>query len=158
MGMTGILKRIPEETLDLILKGDLDPEDVIRNEEEPGLDLDKSWHALHFLLNGSAWEGEPPLFNAILGGAEIGEDLGYGQIRYLTSKEVQEVALTLVSITEDDLMTRYDPDAMNQLEIYPFDNWSGPGERDYVLSYYSDFKEYYMEAVRSGSAMLLLIS
>ncbi len=24
------------------------------------LDIDKAWHGIHFLLNGNAWEGEPP--------------------------------------------------------------------------------------------------
>jgi hypothetical protein len=24
-------------------------------------DLDKSWHGIHYLLTGSAWEGSPPL-------------------------------------------------------------------------------------------------
>ncbi|USB32988.1 YfbM family protein [Paenibacillus sp. YPG26] len=158
MSMIGNLKQISEETLDLIIKGEVDPEAVVFDEEDEGLDLDKSWHAIHFLLNGSAWEGEAPLFNVILGGKEVGEDLGYGKTRYLTNKEVQEVTLTLVNITEEDLKQRFDAAVMNELEIYPFDDWSGDEEMDYVLSYYTDLKEYYMEAVRQGNAMLLFIS
>lgn len=158
MGMIGHLKQISEETLDLIIKGEVDAEAVVFDGEEEGLDLDKSWHAIHFLLNGSAWEGEAPLFNVILGGKEVGEDLGYGKARYLTGKEVQEVALTLVNITEEDLKQRFDSARMNELEIYPSEDWSRDEEIDYVLSYYKDLKEYYMEAVRQDSAMLLFIS
>ncbi|WP_246021820.1 YfbM family protein [Paenibacillus zeisoli] len=156
--MIGNLKQISEETLDLIIKGEVDPEAVVFDEEEERLDLDKSWHAIHYLLNGSAWEGEPPLFNVIFGGQEVGEDLGYGKTRYLTKKEVQEVALTLVNITEEDLKERFDAAAMNELEIYPSNDWSSEEEVDYVLSYYASLKEYYMEAVRQGNAMLLFIS
>ncbi|WP_433946964.1 YfbM family protein [Paenibacillus sp. SN-8-1] len=156
--MIGNLKQISEETLDLIIKGEVDAETVVFDEKEVGLDLDKSWHAIHFLLNGSAWEGEAPLFNVILGGTEVGEDLGYGKTRYLTNKEVQEVALTLVNITEEDLKQRFDAAVMNELEIYPSQDWSQDEEMEYVLFYYSELKEYYMEAVRQGNAMLLFIS
>lgn len=158
MGMTGVLKQVSEETLDLIIKGDLDPEAVVFDEQEVGLDLDKSWHALHFLLNGSAWEGEAPLFNTILGGHEIGEDLGYGQVRYLTNQEVKEIALVLVNITEENIKERYDPVQMKELEIYPFEDWSGEEEREYILTYYTEMKEYYEDAVLQGNAMLLLIN
>ena len=43
------------------------------------IDLDKSWHGIHFLLTGAAWEGERPLNFLILGGEEVGDiDVGHG--------------------------------------------------------------------------------
>uniref|UniRef100_B8HYY4 Uncharacterized protein n=1 Tax=Cyanothece sp. (strain PCC 7425 / ATCC 29141) TaxID=395961 RepID=B8HYY4_CYAP4 len=39
------------------------------------LSLEKSWHGLHYVLTGSAEDGEAPL-NFILHGREVGEDLG----------------------------------------------------------------------------------
>src|SRR5829696_7547426 len=38
--------------------------------------FEKSWHGLHFLLTGTAWEGEPPLNFLLAGGREI--DIGLG--------------------------------------------------------------------------------
>jgi uncharacterized protein DUF1877 len=45
---------------------------------EEGLSLEKSWHALHYLLTGTAEQAPPPLGNVIMGGEEIGEDRDYG--------------------------------------------------------------------------------
>src|SRR4051812_40770621 len=59
------------------------------------LDIDKAWHAIHFLLTGTAWEGEPPLDFLAIGGTEIGEDLGYGPARGLVSSQVRELATAL---------------------------------------------------------------
>ena len=68
-------------------------------EDEPGedgLNLEKSWHVLHYLLTGKAEEAPGPLGNAILGGTEIGGDLGYGPARFLTPQQVREVAVAAV--------------------------------------------------------------
>jgi hypothetical protein len=41
------------------------PLPVGRLSVEPGtvqsMDLDKSWHGIHYMLTGTAWEGTPPL-------------------------------------------------------------------------------------------------
>src|SRR5687768_4410646 len=59
------------------------------------LDIDKAWHAIHYTLNGSVWEGEGPLSWVILGGQELGEDVGYGPVRYLDPTQVKSVAAAL---------------------------------------------------------------
>jgi Domain of unknown function (DUF1877) len=79
---------------------------------ENGLNLEKSWHVLHYLLTGETEEAQPPLGNAILGGKEIGDDLGYGPARFLTPQQVQEVASALASMKKEDLASRFDLDAM----------------------------------------------
>jgi hypothetical protein len=71
------------------------------------LRIDKSWHGIHFLLTGSAWGGKPPLSNAVLGGKEFGQDLGYGPARYLTPDQVKEVAAALDEITEATLRAQF---------------------------------------------------
>ena len=40
------------------------------------VDVDKAWHCLHFLLTGTASEGEPPMDFVVRGGTEVGEDMG----------------------------------------------------------------------------------
>src|SRR5271163_2074263 len=55
---------------------------------EEGLTLEKSWHCLHYLLTGTAWETGTVLGKTILGGTEIGPDMGYGPARYLVPNEV----------------------------------------------------------------------
>ena len=78
----------------------LDPND---DEHENCIDIDKAWHGIQFLLANDPWGGEPPLANAVLGGTEIGDDVGYGPARYLNADEVRAVADTF----ETDYATRF---------------------------------------------------
>jgi hypothetical protein len=75
MSMQGMYQRVSAEVLNA-LRSSSDDEieqfvvDAISEDEgtrklQPLLDIDKAWHALHFLLCGSAWEGKPPLVNAV---------------------------------------------------------------------------------------------
>jgi hypothetical protein len=54
---------------------------------EDGLNLEKSWHVLHYLLTGKAEKAPPPVGNAVLGGQDIGGDRGYGPARFLTPQQ-----------------------------------------------------------------------
>jgi len=119
-----------------------------------GLNLEKSWHVLHYLLTGKAEEAPPPLGNAILGGEEIGEDLGYGPARILTPQQVREVAAALASISKDDLRWRFDLKAMMAARIYPVRDES---ELELALEYFEHLSRYYGGAAASGNAMLLWV-
>ena len=97
-------------------------------ESEGETDLDKSWHGIHFLLTGTASEGEFPLSFLIHGGAQIGDvEVGYGPARALRSSEVKEVNGALSVIDEQTLRTRFDPIKMSELGIYP-EIWERDGD------------------------------
>jgi hypothetical protein len=121
---------------------------------EDGLNLEKSWHVLHYLLTGKAESVPPPLGNAILGGQEIGKDLGYGPARFLTPQQVREVATALASISRDDLSKRFDLKAMMRAKIYPVRDKS---ELELTQEYFEQLARYYANAAKSGNAMLLWI-
>jgi hypothetical protein len=121
---------------------------------ENGLNLEKSWHVLHFLLTGEAEEAQPPLGNAILGGKEIGDDLGYGPARFLTPQQVQEVASALASMKKEDLASRFNLDAMIKAQIYPVRDES---ELELAQEYFEDLSRYYADAAVAGNAMLLYV-
>jgi hypothetical protein len=89
------------------------------DEESNELDLEKSWHGLHYLLTGSAWEGAEPLCYLASGGEEIGEDLGYGPARALSPAQVAAWSNALSAITTTELQRRFDPQAFDQAQIYP---------------------------------------
>jgi hypothetical protein len=103
MGMELIGRRLSTDELRAVLDdpaavgellyGDLDDEDA--EMPDPELDLDKSWHAIHYLLTGTAWEIDDGAGAAILGGEEIGEDGGYGPARLLGAEKVRAVAAAL---------------------------------------------------------------
>ena len=89
------------------------------------VDVDKAWHCLHFLLTGTAWEGEPPLDFVVRGGTEVGEDLGYGPARAFRSAELRAIADALDKLAHRDLVSRFNAAEMDELEIYPRGGWQG---------------------------------
>lgn len=62
------------------------------------LDLHKHWQILHFALTGQVEGGEGPAADAVLGGEEIGEDVGYGPVRVLSVDVVRAVAAHLEQV------------------------------------------------------------
>ncbi|BBH70295.1 hypothetical protein ACTI_69800 [Actinoplanes sp. OR16] len=137
-----------------ILYGDLDDDDA--EMPEPELDLDKSWHAVHYLLTGTAWSlGDTPAGAAVLGGTEIGEDGGYGPPRYLVPDEVQAIARALSALDERSLRSRFDPAALDAAEIYP-EGWSST-DIDSVLAHFRTLREFYRSAATNGEGVLLAV-
>ena len=147
------------------------------------LDLDKSWHLLHFLLTGDPLGGSPPLKDAIIGGTEIGPDLGSGPARVLTPEQVRAVADALAGVREADLRSRYIPDALEAAKMYP-GMWkpiappvrgglfrrgrpNGPEVTahskelaeflDFAMENFRALGPFYAAAARDGDAMLLLV-
>jgi hypothetical protein len=117
--------------------------------------LEKSWHALHFLLTEKIEGGNPPLANAILGGTNIGEDLGYGPARYLTPDEVKDVSKALLKISSEKLKTKFNVKKLQSNEIYPA-VWE-KNSIEWLLDFYEKMVSYYQEAAKNNQAMLLWI-
>ncbi len=120
------------------------------------VDVDKAWHALHFLLTGTAWEGAPPLNFIAAGGREVGdEDVGYGPARAFASSELKEISAALDQIDRAELARRFDARQMNELEIYP--SWGrGWAEVDPTseesFGYFSGAYEALRELARRGAS------
>lgn len=148
------LKANPDSILDFLYPDGEGPHPAGRY-----LCIEKSWHAIHFLLNGDKWEGEVPLFNAVLGGTPIGEvDVGYGPARCLSAEEVAIVADVLDDIPAFQLGASFDAEALNDEEIYPH-RWSGDEwERQWISNYYLVLVAFFKRASRDGDAMILYLN
>lgn len=120
------------------------------------LGLAQAWHGLHFLLTGSAIGGAPPLADAVIGGREVGEDLGYGPLRLLAPAEVAAVAAALDDFDRGDLARRYDAAAMEEMRLYP-GGWDEPENREWLLDAFDELKAYYARARGLGHGMLLFL-
>ncbi len=117
------------------------------------VDVDKAWHALHFFLTGTAWEGALPLGFIAIAGQEIGdEDVGYGPARALDSEAVVALSHALTQLTPEALVDRYDGAKMEELEIYP-GGWKDyhPKDGD-EFGYYSGADDELRALVRRGAA------
>ncbi|MGG4091417.1 DUF1877 family protein [Paenibacillus lautus] len=60
MGMYGYYFAIDDKLVQQIATGEIALENL-KIEDYPGLDIDRSWEAIHYLLCGDIVEGEPPL-------------------------------------------------------------------------------------------------
>ena len=137
------------------------PRDEPYEPREDELDIDKAWHGLHFLLTGTEWGGEPPLDFIASGGREVGdEDVGYGPARALTSAQVREIAAALEPITPEELATRFDPERMMKLDIYP-GIWDRDPEEDtlgYLLEYFAALTAFVRRGADADCGMLVYLN
>ena len=144
-------------TVETLLYGDLD--DDQDEMPDPELDLDKSWHALHYLLTGTAWDVGEGAGAAILGGDAIGEDNGYGPARLLSSDNVRVVAAALDAVDVDNLRNRFVPAAMAAADIYPaiWDQTDVDFDT-YLAPYFLQLRSFYGVAAANGEAVLLALT
>jgi hypothetical protein len=155
MGMRGYFRRVPDEVLARLLASPDQIRDFLDEEAFPDLDIDKSWHAIHFLLTGTAWEGVAPLDFIVNGGASIGDvDVGYGPARGFDSKQVRAIWSALEPLSSKDLDARYDAQRMRKLEIYAcVDNLD-----EYLVTYFDELRRFIEAAVKSDEALLVWLS
>jgi hypothetical protein len=120
------------------------------------VDLGRAWHGLHVLLNGSAWGGSPPLYDAVLGGVALGDPTSYEPIRYVSPADVKAVAAALPSAEE--LTPRFTHKAMKLAEAYPDDAWNSPSVlTDLLLPAYAQLHALFTDAAAAGSAVLITL-
>lgn len=120
-------------------------------DEDNVLNLQKSWHTLHYLLTGSAEPVSTPLGQVILGGTDVGPDLGYGPARLLCAEDVQRVANALEPLSGEDVAKRFDLPTMRAAGIYACDS---EDELPLALDYFEHLKRFYTESAARGCALL----
>lgn len=121
-----------------------------------GLELQKSWHCLHFLFSGKVWEtGEEPIEKAILGGTAIPDIdgiMGYGPVRYLEPAEVKKTAAALESYPIEQKASGFSQETAEAAQIYCPNHGA-----EELIDYFNLLKNYYREAVSKKHAMLIWI-
>jgi Domain of unknown function (DUF1877) len=121
----------------------------------PAGDFEKSWQGLHYLLTGTAWEGEPPLNFLMGGGREL--DLVDGESPLLThgSADTRRIADALGQLSDAEVRSRANPAEMNRLEIYP--GW-GEQSLGHLLEDVRRLRETVSEVAGRGLGLLVSIS
>ena len=139
------------------------PEDLALGPGEGAdADLDKAWHGLHYLLTGTAWDGEAPLNFLLCGGQQIGDiDVGYGPARSFFAAEAAEILQPIASLEDTQLRDRFNPDEMTALEIYP-EIWTrGSSEDDtlgYLMEYFTVLKQHLEKVVDCSHGFVVSIT
>ncbi|WP_430510414.1 YfbM family protein [Gottfriedia solisilvae] len=163
MGMSASFYRVSNSMLQTIMSNIDDIDEILYESQEiqdTELDIDKSWHGIYFLLTGDAsfeTANQSLAGQAILGGDEIGEDQGYGPLRFLPASKVIEIHRELSSISVSELASRFHLEKINKEEIYPSEgNWTEE-DRDYLVEHYAELVKFYQIAASNEESILLLM-
>ena len=170
MSMICVLRQVEEAEIEYLLSH---PEEIHNflcgdeNEEieeriKGEIDLDKAWHGLHFLLTGSAWDGEEPLCYLVRGGHEIGdEDVGWGPVRAISPDVAASFDAALTQVTADDLRQRFNPAEMMKQQIYP-EIWDRDPEVDdtlgYLVEYYGSLTRFVRETRDTHKGLIVFLA
>jgi Domain of unknown function (DUF1877) len=138
----------------------------------PNVDLDKAWEPLHFLLTGTAQEGEEPTCYLARGGEELVEQLNdelgdqetrYSSIRVLTPEKIAAFDRYLSSLTIDELRRRFDIDRMVELRIYakrrsPKPPTDDDRTLDHLIETFEDLRTFVRETAASGAGAIAYLT
>ncbi|MGM9988365.1 MAG: DUF1877 family protein [Bacillaceae bacterium] len=94
----------------------------------------------------------------IFDGTEIGDDVGYGLIRYLEAEEVKEIATALESVTVEEFISRYDVKEMNKVDIYPLKGEWSEEDKEYLVGNFESLVDFFRLTVKENEAMILMFS
>ncbi|MBE4907566.1 YfbM family protein [Bacillus luteolus] len=163
MGMIATFFRVPNTLLTLIKAEPNNIEELVLDSDDvqdTALDIDKSWHGIYFLLTGEP-DIEKPIVSfvgeAILGGTAVGEDFGYGPMRYHEPITVQNLYRELQKITLNNLSDRYDIKKFNENKIYPMNGKWSLEDRDYLVENFEFLLGFYKKAAEEQEAILVVI-
>jgi hypothetical protein len=168
--MIAVLQMISDADGAFLLANPSSVESVFYAKTDAVLDLDKIWHGIHFFMTGDSLtpvEGDlKPLGFLMYYGASLGdEDSVY---RFLSSKEVANIALALVPMTRETLEKRYSVADLVAAEIQFFDvihSIGADGSDSELLDLYSQtlssfekLKSFMFKAKQDGKALLVSVS
>jgi hypothetical protein len=120
------------------------------------ISLDKAWHGVHYLLCGKLEPGTDLASQAVMGGTEIGDDLGYGPARYFAANEVAAIARELSRPNlEAEMTARFDAAQMANLGIYPggFD----AADKQRLMDAFQKLRQFYVDASAANLAVVTCI-
>ena len=165
MGMIMYLLRISKQELESYIDK---PELFLENrvDDAYSMDIDKAWGGILYLLTGKAFasgspEDEVDSLNRIFFSAQLFDedmDVGYGPAHYLTPEQVAGINRKIASLTEADLKSHYDPEAMNkEKKLYPSLDWN---EKifDYLYFHFQALQSFFATAASRGEAIVTYLN
>jgi hypothetical protein len=164
MATIGVFRRVSSRVIDDLrahperIKSVLYPQQSeTAIDDDVRVDVDSTWHALHFLFTGSPKPGTPPL-DFILGGTPVGDiDLGEGPARMFTSAEVRKIATGLALLNRETLRARFDPAQLTAHQIYPL-HWDQPGKAssfEVVAEQFDTLKDFVTTTAQAEAGMIV---
>ncbi|MBN9247461.1 MAG: YfbM family protein [Hyphomicrobium sp.] len=125
--------------------------------DDEWINLDKSWHAIHFLMTGDGVSTTLPA-GTLFAGKVVSDDLGCGPARLLAPQEVAAFARLLNDKPDNFVERELDFDALQNSEIYP-NIWDrrDPADLQYISWHFSRLTKFFDDAARSGDHVVLAL-
>ena len=120
-------------------------------------DFEKSWHGMHYLLTGTADEGEPPLNFLMGGGRELELEDGETPLLTHSSADTRRIADGLMQLSDEEVRRRANPAEIGRLDLYP-GVWDRPEEVSYLLEDLRRLRQMVSEVAGRGLGLLVSIS
>ncbi len=130
------------------------------------IDIDKSWHAIHFLLTGTSLEGkgESPARWVVFGDhfsivVENGDECDPFTYMYLLPDQVKAVANFLTPITREILREKFDPSQLSKNSIYPI-IWKRDGYEsfNYIANNFEKLVKFYQTAAKEDECVIAYLA
>ncbi|UVI27311.1 YfbM family protein [Paenibacillus spongiae] len=161
MGMRGYYFAVNDNLVQQIAAGDIALKSL-KIDDYPGLDIDRSWEAIHFLLCGDISDGEPPLGYVVPLTSDKGIDFGSFGAFSLRAEQVAEALQAMSELDESQLRLRYDFTAMVKDEIYPLEHDTVSDEDEdvffaYMLQHFNEIRRFYSQTAAGGKGLIFYI-
>ncbi len=159
MRLSGDFRLIPDDVLEGLATNAEQAGEFLYGEEVAATDrmiIDRAWHGIHYLLNGAAWSGDPPLDFIVRGGRELGHDDGHGPARGFTSGELCEISIALEPFIPGILRKRFSVQSLLDEAIYP-NAWTGD-EREWLIDTYQQLKRFLAGGAERGLGLVVITS
>jgi hypothetical protein len=124
------------------------------------IDLDKAWHALHFMLTDAVYDTEDPLGIIARNEEQFGTDEnGFGGFAVISPDRMKAFDSALRKLDDRSLASRYDPAAMAANDIYFADVFVDDGEDalEYVMQGVPDLREFAARCASQGDGALRIL-
>jgi len=161
MGMVIYLRRAGDADIDRLVADPSVFEDFLFEEgveDLDFLDLGEAWHALHYLLTGSADDVGHTLGIIIAALPELGADEnGEGGIGLIAPPLMRAFADALDRQDDAILARRFDPRAMAKADVYMADSFGADG-LDYVMRGIPALRNFAAQCRRTGDGAIRVIA
>ena len=141
---------------------DDDQFEVVEEEAELLLDIDKMWDVLHFVLTGvgsSNPSRNDPLSVAVLGVTPLENVAEY--IAYTEKSKVSEICSALKNFDMEEAMAHFSMQACKKADLYP-DIWDYDDEeeeiKEEICDYFQAMKEFYQKILELNGNVMVTIS
>lgn len=130
---------------------------------EPALELQKSWHILHYTMSGNVW-GAGSTGDALVAGEDLGNDMGYGPPRLHDPASTKAFGDFIAALDLEQIQSRIQYQELLNLRVYGVPMGRGSEAqfedelRTEVATYFPQLRDYVKRMSQKGNGLLIWLT